>query len=184
AGRVADGVVLNVGIHPVVLRTALERVRMGARSAGRMPGEIAVVAFAFCAIADDRPTARMRLQPSVAWFCPRVPWLTAVGGLPLAEPVRAALRHFEADYARYDLVHAEGWAQAMRDASFLPDSYVDAFALCGTPADVTTQLRGLQALGIDEVAIRPTCRDDWAPTMRALAQSVMPALPRTRMPPR
>jgi 5,10-methylenetetrahydromethanopterin reductase len=183
AGRVADGVVLNVGAHPVVLRAALDRVRAGARSAGRMPEEIAVVAFAFCAIADDRAAARMRLKPSVSWFCQRAPSLADVAGLPLAEPVRAELRRFEADYARYDLVHAEGWALAMRDASFLPDPYVDAFALGGTPADVTTQLRGLQTLGITEVAIQPTCREDWAPTVRALAALVVPALHRTRMPP-
>ncbi len=178
AGRVADGVVLNVGVHPVVLRDALERVRAGARSADRRPEEVAVVVFAFCAIADDRTTARRRLKPSVSWFCQRVPSLTDVAGLPLAEPVRAELRRFEADYARYDLVHAEGWALAMRDASFLPDAYVDAFALGGTPAEVTAQLRGLQALGIPEVAIRPTCREDWMPTMRALAASVVPALRR------
>jgi 5,10-methylenetetrahydromethanopterin reductase len=176
AGRVADGVVLNVGVHPAVLRAALERVRAGVRSARRMPEEVAVVAFAFCAITDDRTTARMRLKPSVSWFCQRVPSLTELAGLPLAESVRVELRRFEADYARYDLVHAEGWARAMRDASFLPDPYVDAFALGGTPADVTVQLRGLQALGIPEIAIRPTCREDWMPTVRALAASVVPAL--------
>jgi 5,10-methylenetetrahydromethanopterin reductase len=178
AGRVADGVVLNVGVHPAVLRAALDRVRAGARAAGRRPEEVAVVAFAFCAIAEDRTAARRRLKPSVSWFCQRAPSLADLAGLPLAEPVRAELRRFDADYARYDLVHAEGWALAMRDASFLPDPYVDAFALGGTAAEVTAQLRDLQALGIPEVAIRPTCREDWRLTLRALAASVVPALRR------
>jgi hypothetical protein len=141
-----------------------------------MPEEVAVVVFALCATADDRTTARMRLKPSVSWFCQRAPSLTEVAGLPIAESVRSELRRFEADYARYDLVHAEGWALAMRDASFLPDPYVDAFALGGTLADVTAQLRGLQTLGIPEIAIRPTCREDWMPTVRALTASVIPNL--------
>lgn len=176
AGRVADGVVLNVGVHPAVLRAALRRVHAGAAAAGRVPGEVDVVLFAFCALADDRPAARARLKPSVSWFCQRFPALAEVAGLPLAEPVRAELRRFEADYARYDLVHADAWARAMRDAAFLPDPYVDAFALGGGPADVVAQLRALQGLGIREVALRPPSREDWVPTLRALTASVLPAL--------
>lgn len=176
AGRVADGVVLNVGVHPAVVRMALARVGAGARAAGRDPAEVAVVLFAFCAIADDRARARARLKPSVSWFCQRFPGLAEAAGLPLGAPVRDALRRFEADYARYDLVHADGWTRAMRDAAFLPDPYVDAFALGGGPPDVVAQLRGLQGLGIREVALRPPSREDWVPTLRALTASVVPAL--------
>lgn len=52
----------------------------------------------------------------------------------------------------------------------------DGSALGGTSADVTAQLRDLQTLGMTEIAIRPTCRDDWLPTVRALTASVLPAL--------
>jgi 5,10-methylenetetrahydromethanopterin reductase len=176
AGKVADGVVLNVGVHPAVVGAALARVHGGARAAGRVPAELDVIVFAFCAAAPDRATARGRLKPSVSWFCQRVPALADAAGLPLAPSVRAALGRFEADYARYDLVHAAGWAQAMRDAAFLPDAYVDAFALGGAPADVAAQLRALAGLGIREVALRPPSREDWVPTLRALTGSVIPAL--------
>jgi alkanesulfonate monooxygenase SsuD/methylene tetrahydromethanopterin reductase-like flavin-dependent oxidoreductase (luciferase family) len=176
AGRVADGVVLSVGVHPAVLAAALERVRAAARRAGRDPAELAVVAFAFCALAADPALARARLKPSVSWFCLRVPALAEAAGLPLGDAVRAQLRRFDADYARYDLVHAEGWARAMREAAFLPDAYVDAFALGGPPAEVAARLRAIHALGIREAVIRPCAREDWADTMRSVAAAVLPAL--------
>lgn len=176
AGRLADGVVLNVGAHPAVLGAALEQVRAGARAAGRNPEDVDVVAFFFCALDADREAARARLKPSVSWFCQRFPGLCELVGLPLDAVARKELARFEADYARYDLVHADGWAAAMRDAAFVRTEYVDAFALGGTVADVAGRLREVAALGLRDVVIRPPSPEDWRPTVRALAAEVLPAL--------
>lgn len=176
AGRLADGVVLNVGPHPRVLRSALDRVEAGARAAGRRPADLAVVAFFFCAITGDRASARARLKPSVSWFCQRFPRLCEVAGLPLDAAVRGQLDRFEGDYARYDLVHSAEWAQAVEEAAFLPDEYVEAFALGGTAADVVAQIRALRALGVERVSIRPPSPEDWRPTVRAFMAEVIPAL--------
>jgi 5,10-methylenetetrahydromethanopterin reductase len=176
AGRVADGIVLNVGARPGVIRAALERLEAGARAAGRKASDLAVVVFFFCALTRDRATARQRLKPSVSWFCQHFPGLCAMAGLPLDPPLEAALGRFEADYARYDLVHSNQWSQAVRDAAFLPDDYVDAFALGGTAADVVAGLDALRDLGFDEVAIRPPSFEDWRPTVLAFAAEVIPAL--------
>jgi 5,10-methylenetetrahydromethanopterin reductase len=174
--RVADGVVLNVGRHPAVLRAARERIERGARAAGRAPTDVSLIAFLFCAIADDGAIARARLKPSVSWFAHRFPGLCERAGLSPAPRVREALARFDADYARYDLVHADRWAQAVRDADFLPTEYVDAFALGGTAAEVAAELAGVRALGFDEVVIRPPAPEDWPPTVRAFMRQVMPAL--------
>src|SRR5262245_16644964 len=176
AGRVADGVVLNVGTRPAVLRAARERVEAGARAAGRKIADVAVIAFFFCAIDGDGATARERLKPSVSWFCPHFPGLCASAGLPLDASLRTALRRFEEDYARYDLVHSDQWAQAVRDAAFLPADYVDAFALGGTPADVAAGLRAVGALGFEEIAIRPPSSEDWRATVRAFMAEVIPSV--------
>ena len=176
AGRLADGVVLNVGAHPDVLRRARERIDAGARAAGRDPAALDLVAFFFCAIDEDAGPARLRLRPSVSWFCQRFPGLCELAGLPLDAALREALARFEADYARYDLVHADAWAQAVADAAFLPPDYVDAFALGGAADDVVTRLRAIRALGFDHVAIRPPSSEDWRPTVRAFIDLVIPAL--------
>jgi 5,10-methylenetetrahydromethanopterin reductase len=174
--RVADGIVLNVGRHPAVLRAAREWIERGARAAGRAPTDVAVVVFFFCAIAGDRDIARARLKPSVSWFGQRFPGLCELAGLPLAPAVQGALARFDADYARYDLVHADRWAEAVRAADFLPVEYVEAFALGGTVADVVSQLDAVRALGFEEVVIRPPAPEDWRPTVRAFMDEVIPAL--------
>jgi 5,10-methylenetetrahydromethanopterin reductase len=176
AGRVADGVVLNVGRHPAVLRAARARIAAGAVAARRDPAAVETIAFFFCAIADDGATARARLAPSVSWFAQRFPGLCELAAVPLDPQARAGLARFESDYARYDLVHADQWAQAVQDAAFLPPAFVDAFALGGTPAEVTAQIREVQALGFDQVSIRPPSSEDWRPTVRALIREVIPAL--------
>jgi 5,10-methylenetetrahydromethanopterin reductase len=176
AGRVADGVVLNVGAHPAVLDAALARLARGARAAGRAPSDVAVAAFFFCAIAGDAARARARLKPSVSWFCQRFPGLTELAGLPLDAATGAALARFEADYARYDLVHADGWAQAVADAAFLDDAYVEAFAVGGTATEVAGRLAPMAARGVAEILIRPPAPEDWRPTVRAFAAEVVPRL--------
>jgi 5,10-methylenetetrahydromethanopterin reductase len=176
AGRVADGVVVNVGAHPDVLRAAQVCVDAGALAAGRDPAALDRVAFFFCAIDADPARARARLKPSVSWFCQRFPGLCELAGLPLGTTLRQELGRFEADYARYDLVHAEAWAQAIADTAFLPPGYADAFALGGPPEDVAGRLRAVQALGFDHVVIRPPSPEDWRPTVRAFGEQVIPAL--------
>src|SRR3990172_6082671 len=100
AGRVADGVVLNVGVHPAVLGAARERLAAGARAAGREAEASPGGAFFFCALADDPVTARERLKPSVSWFCLRFPRLCETAGLPIDGALQGALARFEADYPR------------------------------------------------------------------------------------
>jgi 5,10-methylenetetrahydromethanopterin reductase len=174
-GRVADGVVLNVGVHPAVLAAARAKIAQGARAAGRDPAEVAIVVFAFCLIADDRETARARVAPSVTWLCQRFPELCALAGHPVDPATRKALARFGQDYARYDLVHAAGWAEAVRDAAFLPPQYVDAFALAGTGAEVRAQVDALAGLGVPSLTIRPPSSEDWHRTVRAFAGEVIPA---------
>jgi 5,10-methylenetetrahydromethanopterin reductase len=181
AGRVADGVVLNVGLHPAVLGAARERIEAGARAAGRRPADLAVVAFFFCAITGDPDLARERLKPSVSWFCQRFPGLCELAGLPLDGALRSALGRFEADYARYDLVHSDQWAQAVRDAAFLPADYVAAFALGGTAGDVAARLAAVRDLGFETVAIRPPSPEDWRPTVRTFMTDVIPVFTGRRL---
>ncbi|MGH7264825.1 MAG: LLM class flavin-dependent oxidoreductase, partial [Candidatus Rokuibacteriota bacterium] len=170
-----DGVIVNVGRHPAVLGAACERIRAGALAAGRTPEAVHVVVFFFCAIDPDGAAARARLTPSVSWFWQRFPALCVRAGLPAGPGAARELARFEADYARYDLVHSDTWDQAMRDATFLSSAYVDAFAIGGTAGEVVAQLQAVRALGVDHVVIRPPSHDDWQPTVRAFGREVIPA---------
>lgn len=72
AGRLADGVLLNVGATPEYVRWAVEQVRAGARSAGRAGAEITIAAWLSVYITDD-----------VARTLPRVrAWLAGMLSIP------------------------------------------------------------------------------------------------------
>src|SRR5262249_56362715 len=103
----------------------------------------------------DRGTGGGWVAGSVSWVCQRFPGLGALAGHPVDPATREALARFSQDYARYDLVHASGWAQAVRDAAFLPPEYVDAFALAGTGAEVRAQADALARLRVESLTIRP-----------------------------
>jgi 5,10-methylenetetrahydromethanopterin reductase len=178
AGRVADGVIVNVGRHPAVLDAARDRIRAGALAAGRKPEDVHLIVFFFCAVGPDGRAARARLTPSVSWFWQRFPALCARAGLSVGADA-GELARFEGDYARYDLVHSDAWDQAMRDAAFLASAYVDAFAIGGTAGEVVAQLRAVRALGVEHVVIRPPSHEDWRPTVRAFGREVIPALRET-----
>ena len=66
AGRVADGVIVLVGVQPDRVRRALERVHAGARAAGRDPGGLDVVLWVPCAVSGDEGEARDAVKAHVA----------------------------------------------------------------------------------------------------------------------
>jgi 5,10-methylenetetrahydromethanopterin reductase len=72
AGEVADGVMMLVGLHPAAVQAARERVRVGARRAGRDPGSIREILIVPTAIEDF---ALAREWPR-RWFRPGRPFLT------------------------------------------------------------------------------------------------------------
>jgi len=64
AGELADGVILNVGVAPELVREALDHVREGARRAGRDPLSLDVVVIAGSAIGPDGAKA---IDEARAW---------------------------------------------------------------------------------------------------------------------
>ena len=57
AGEIADGVIMQVGIHPACLSEAIARVGLGAARAGRDPATVDLVCSTFTAIDEDRGRA-------------------------------------------------------------------------------------------------------------------------------
>ena len=85
AGRVADGVILLVGLFPEALDWAVSQVERGAETAGRPRPHIAV--FAYGAIDEDEHAALESARSIAAWFPPdRAPHLRPGG--PAARPGR------------------------------------------------------------------------------------------------
>jgi 5,10-methylenetetrahydromethanopterin reductase len=149
AGRLADGVILLVGLFPEALKWALESidsgVRDGARTPSAKPGARPHVAvFAYGAIDDDRALALERARSIAAWFPQTAPVICRLAGLDdaLVEQVR--------------LVYGGGeFQEAASAAALLPDDFVRKVALAGDRADARARIEAVLGAGADSVNVFP-----------------------------
>ena len=126
AGRIADGVILLVGLFPEAVTWAINQVQSGAVRApagpgadvgrGSRPPHIAV--FAYGAIDDDRDWALAQARSIAAWFPQTAPIVCELAGLDdgLVQRTRAAYRGGE-------------FQEAAQAAQLLPDDFVRKVAL-------------------------------------------------------
>lgn len=164
AGRIADGVIILVGVDPASIRHALERIQVGARAAGRKLEDLDLVLWVPCAVAESG--AREAVKAHVA----RV----------LAHPLPFALRE-EEQKVLDDIRRAYNYYQHMEhrasQAAVVPDWLVDKFAIAGTSAEVQAGVERLRDSGIDQVAIIPygAGGGDREATLHGFATAVMNA---------
>jgi 5,10-methylenetetrahydromethanopterin reductase len=148
AGEIADGVILQVGIHPAALTEALACVRAGAARAGRDPATVDLVCSTFTAIDDDRRRAIDRARPLAAWFYAVAPRLVEAAGLPVA-------RRHPARPVYPDISHPADHALAMEEArSYVADEAVERLCLVGSAGECVRRIRELERLGIRQVFLR------------------------------
>lgn len=158
AGRVADGVILLVGLFPEAIAWALEHVDRGATAAGRPRPHIAV--FAYGAIADDREAALAEGRSIAAWFPQTAPVICELAGIgpEVVAGVRAA-------YSGGEFQEASG------AVSLLPDAFVRKVALAGDRADARERIEAVLGAGADSIHVFPLGADRMA-TVRAFATAV------------
>jgi 5,10-methylenetetrahydromethanopterin reductase len=170
AGRVADGVIVGLGLTPEVVRLSLAAIERGARSAGRSLDEVDVWWFAKTSLADRREEAIAPIKMALAASANHAFRFTLDGkGVPddLHEKIRALQR-------AYDSHHHElpGAANAsLPDRFGLTDFLVDRFAVAGTPADCVAQVERAMAAGARQFLITGFVPDPRA-FMRRWAQEV------------
>jgi 5,10-methylenetetrahydromethanopterin reductase len=144
AGRVADGVIVLVGIDGGRVRQALDVVAAGARAASRDPASLDLVLWVPCAVADDGAAARDAVKGHVARALNRP--------LPFAldEAEERVVAEIRRSYDYYG--HMEPGSSQARA---VPDWLVDRFAIAGAPAECQAAIMRLHATGVRQVAIIP-----------------------------
>ncbi len=150
AGRVADGVILLVGLFPEAIAWALGHIDEGARGAGRKWAHDGsrqrphVAVFAYGAIDDDRDRALERARSIAAWFPQTAPVICQIAGLgdELAARVRRA-------YGGGEFQEAAGAAK------LLPDDFVRKVALAGDSTDARARIEAVLDAGADSVHVFP-----------------------------
>ena len=142
AGRVADGVIVLVGLFADGLAWAIEHVERGATAAGRPKPHVAV--FAYGAIDDDEDAALEAARTIAAWFPQTAPVVCELWGLEpaLVDAVRDAYRGGE-------------FQEAAAAARLLPDDFVREVALAGDRTQARGRIEAALAAGADSVHVFP-----------------------------
>lgn len=177
AGRVADGVIVGLGLTPEVIRLSLAAIERGAHAAGRTLAELDVWWFAKTNVADTRDAAVEPITMALAASANHAFRFTLDGkGVPsdLHEKVRGLQREYNAHH--HEIAGADN--AALTDRWGLTDFLVDRFAIAGTPDDCVTQIRRAMAAGAHQFVITSFVPDPRA-FMRRWADEVAAAvLPR------
>jgi 5,10-methylenetetrahydromethanopterin reductase len=142
AGRIADGVIMLVGLFPEALQWAIARVERGAQAAGRPRPQLAV--FAYGVIDEDEDLALDGARSIAAWFPQTAPYICDLAGLPreLADRVRAGYQGGE-------------FQEAAAAARELPAEFVRKVALAGNGRRAAAQIRAALEAGADSVHVFP-----------------------------
>jgi 5,10-methylenetetrahydromethanopterin reductase len=152
AGRLADGVIVGLGLTPGVIGLSLAAIERGARAAGRRLDDLDVWWFAKTNLADSRPAAVEPIKMALAASANHAFRFTLEGkGVPaeLHAPIRGLQREY--DSHQHEIAGAAN--AALTDRWGLTDFLVDRFAIAGTPADCAAQIRRAVAAGAHQFIV-------------------------------
>ncbi len=168
AGRIADGVLFQVGAAPDLVRWALAQIEAGAHEAGRSIEDLVVCMRVGCAVADDPARAREAVSAYASVAAKTIFDAVPEESLPapLVEEVQALRRAYD---------YHEHAGEAARHGRFLTRGLLESVAIAGTPEEAAERLRELAGLGPDRIVITFAATD--ARTIaRTLSERVLPVL--------
>ncbi len=165
AGRVADGVLFQVGSKPALVQRAIERVHAGAREAGRNPKDVKLCVRLGCSVSHDRQAAREEARPYAAAAAETVFQSNPENTLP--PDLVSDLKRLQEQYNYYQHIN-----QQASHGSLVTDRIVDAMVIAGTPEEAIPKFRAILDLGVDRVVIPLTTKEP-AALLQSLAQEVI-----------
>jgi 5,10-methylenetetrahydromethanopterin reductase len=143
SGRIADGIIVLVGIADEYIAHAKEKIAAGAKAAGRKLDEINIVLWVPCAVSETT-SAKDAVKAHVARVVAHpLPYVLD----PNEQKVLAEIRK------TYDYYHHMD--QQANHAEVIPDWLVDKFAIAGNVAECRTQIERIRKTGIQQIAIIP-----------------------------
>jgi 5,10-methylenetetrahydromethanopterin reductase len=143
SGRIADGIIVLVGVADEYIAHARERIAAGAKAAGRKPEDIDLVLWVPCAVSETA-SAKDAVKAHVARVVAHpLPYVLDPKEQKVLEEIRKT----------YDYYHHMD--QQANHAEVIPDWLVDKFAIAGTVAECRAQIERIKKSGIQQIAIIP-----------------------------
>jgi 5,10-methylenetetrahydromethanopterin reductase len=152
AGRVADGVIVGLGLTPEVIQLSLAAIERGARAAGRRLADLDVWWFAKTNVADTRTAAVTPIRMALAASANHAFRFTLEGkGVPvdLHERIRGLQREYDAHHHE---IAGAGNAD-LTDRWELTEFLRDRFGIVGTPDDCVAQIERAMEAGARQFVI-------------------------------
>ena len=142
-GRIADGIIILVGVADEYIAHAKDTIGAGAKAVGRKLEDINLVLWVPCAVSDSAPTKDAVKAHVARVVAHPLPYVLD----PNEQKVLAEIRK------TYDYYHHMD--QQANHAEVIPDWLVDKFAISGTIAECRAQIARIKKTGIQQIAIIP-----------------------------
>lgn len=168
AGRIADGVLFQVGSAPELVRYAKKNIALGAAQAGRDPGEVKLYQRLACAVAEDRERVRAEARGYAS-----VAAGTVYSAIPRADVPEALWQDLQRMKAAYD--YQQHGRMDAKHADLITDRILDAVAIAGTAEEAVPRFRQLIELGVEDFVL-PIATENPGEIIRTLADEVLPQL--------
>jgi 5,10-methylenetetrahydromethanopterin reductase len=171
AGRIADGVLFQVGSDPRLVQYAMDNIRKGAEEAGRKLSDLKLYMRVGTAVDPDKDKARREMKGYAS---------VAAGTVFATVPREYFSDELYEDLKRmkesYDYAHHA--SNDSEHSDLLSDRIFDAIAVACTPAEAIERLSTLAAMGIDGF-VMPAGMQDPYPYMETFALDVIPHITAT-----
>jgi 5,10-methylenetetrahydromethanopterin reductase len=162
SGRIADGIIVLVGVADEYIAHARDKISAGARAAGRRIEDINLVLWVPCAVSDHAP-AKDAVKAHVARVVAHpLPYVLDPKEQQVLQDIRKT----------YDYYHHMD--QQANHAEVIPDWLVDKFAIAGTVQQCHAQIERIKKTGIQQIAIIPYSAPDGSreETIRGFAKAM------------
>jgi len=146
AGRLADGVIVGLGLTPEAIRVSLAAIERGARAAGRALDDLDVWWFAKTNVADTREAAVAPIRMALAASDNHAFRFTLEGKAVPAE-LHERIRGLQQDYDSHHHEIAGAGNADLTERWGLTEFLRDRFGIAGTPDDCVAQVRRAMAAG-------------------------------------
>lgn len=166
AGRIADGVLFQVGTDPRLVQYALDNIRIGADEAGRDFDQLKLFVRVACAVSDDRERAREEVKG----------YASVAAGTVFATVPREYFDdqlYEEMAFMKSQYDYAEHASNKSRHKDLLTDRIIDAVAIAGTPEEAIPRFQALIDLGVDGF-VWPAGMPAPEPYIKTFAERIMP----------
>jgi 5,10-methylenetetrahydromethanopterin reductase len=168
AGRIADGVLFQVGSAPFLVKYAKKNIELGAKEAGRDPKDIKLYQRLACAVAEDREQVRTEARGYAS-----VAASTIYAGIPKEDVPEGLWEDLHIMKQEYD--YQQHGSMDAKQADLITDRILDAVAIAGTAEEAVPRFKQLIELGVENFVL-PIATKEPDKIIKTLADEVMPHL--------